>query len=341
VLVAPQLEVVERVGPVAPHELARSLSHLDSREEPRGRQRPEEQVGAPRERDHAGCADRLVQVSELVVKVERPDLPEQRVARLAEDRAEAGGLGGGDPDRQPAEEEARGGEQRHAFQRGAQRVGIVTDAEGAASDPEHYCGGDAARRRLEIEAFQQVEQRQAGEQHEREPERALPAPPEVRSRDEEQHRGRHGGRVGEPQRFEGLDVEQQVVSPGDVRLDRGREVDEAGERRDHRGELRERVGAAHGPQRVHRHVQPEPPGGGVAVRGKEVAPVFGDQPDADERGGCGSETGVDAVGERAHAQPEQQGDPKMPLVNAGAHDVDTGPESMSVDSEHASLLGTR
>ena len=84
VLVAAELEVGERVVAVPPHELSRRPAKLDSREHPRRGERPEEEIGTPGERDQAGDADRLVEVPELVVEVERADLPEQRVAGRAQ-----------------------------------------------------------------------------------------------------------------------------------------------------------------------------------------------------------------------------------------------------------------
>jgi hypothetical protein len=230
VLVVAELEVGERVRTVSPHQLACGSAHLSTREDAWHGERPEEQVGAPDEREDPGDADRLVEVAELVLEVERPGLPEQRVAGLAQDRPEAGALGRGDPDGEAAEEQARGGEQLDAAQRRTQRVRVVTDVERVPSEPEHDAGGDAARSRLDVEPLHKVEHGQPGEQRERKPQRALPAAPEVRRRHEQQHRGRHRERVCEPQRLERLDVEQQVVSPRDVRLDRGGKVDEPGQR---------------------------------------------------------------------------------------------------------------
>jgi hypothetical protein len=316
--------------------LPRGPPYLCARQHVRRRERPEQEVRAPREREHAAEGDRLVEVPELVVEVERADLPEQGVAGGAHDCHEARVLGRRDPHRDAAEEEARAREQGDAAKRAAKRIRVVAHVEGVPAQPQHDRGREAARGGLHVQALQQVEHGQSQQQPETQAQGALPAPPQVRRRHEQEHRGRDRRGMRELQRLERLDPQEQMAAPGDVGLDRGGEVDEAGERGRHRDELGQGIGAAHRTERMNAHVQPEPPGGGVPLRGEEVAPVLRHEPDAGGQRGDGPEVVVQAVSEDPDAEPDQQGGAQVPLVNTGAEHVHPGSEPVSVDPQHAS-----
>ena len=89
VLVAAELEVGERVRPVPADELARGPAHFQGRKPAGSRERPEQEVRAPGQCQQPGDADCGGEVAQLVVEGERPRLPEERVAGLAQDGHEA------------------------------------------------------------------------------------------------------------------------------------------------------------------------------------------------------------------------------------------------------------
>jgi hypothetical protein len=147
--------------------------------------------------------------------------------------------------------------------------------------------------------------------------------------------------VRELEGLERLDVEKEVLPPGDIRRDGGREVDEAREARRQSGQLRQRVGPAVGSKGLEPgRVKAEAPRRGVSVRSGEIAPVFRDQPDTREHGEPRAETAPDAVEETSDSKPEEEGGPKLPFVDARTEDVDPWAKMMTFDSEHDPLFGT-
>ena len=109
-----------------------------------GGERPEEQVGAPDQREQAGDADRLVEVAELISEVERA-----RPARRARRRWRAGSSTrrrSRVPRSRPASPHRQQARHPRAAGRAgapARRVRVVPDAEGVPPEPEH----DLPRRR--------------------------------------------------------------------------------------------------------------------------------------------------------------------------------------------------
>jgi hypothetical protein len=85
-------------------------------------------------------------------------------------------------------------------------------------------------------------------------------------------------------------------------------------------------------------VESEPPGGGVALRGHEVAPVFRDEPEAEQQGGCGYQPGIDPVERRPQREHQQEPGAEMPLVNSCSEHVDPGTEPVPIDSQHAYII---
>jgi hypothetical protein len=185
-----------------------------------------------------------------------------------------------DPHREAAEQQACSGEYGNSAEGASERVRIVAHVERVPSPPQHDCGGEAACGGLDVEALQQVEHGQPDEERQCKAQRALPAAPEVRRGHEQEDRAGDDRGVRELQRFERLDVEEQVVAPGDVGLDCGSEVDEARERGGHGREPGKGVGAPDRLQRLGAYVEAEPPGGGVAARREEIAPILRHEPDS-------------------------------------------------------------
>ena len=95
--------------------------------------------------------------------------------------------------------------------------------------------------------------------------------------------------------LERLDMKQEMVSPGDVRRDRRREVHQAREPGRQRGQLWQRIGSANGPKRVEPDVKAKAPGGRVPMGRQEVVPVLQDEPDAREGGDACPEPVAHAV----------------------------------------------
>ena len=319
---------------MAADELAGQVPRLAGRIGARDGQRPEQQVRAPRERQQACQADGLVDEGELAPEDDRSRLPGERVESLADDRGNRCALRGGQPDRKRAKQQARPREQRHQPHRGAQADRVGPDAEGRATDPQDPGDGEAARGLLDVEALEQVEQREADEQEHREPQRALAAAPEVRRGHQQQQRGRHGGGMGNPQRGERSHLEKQVVAPGDVRRDRGGQVHQSREHGQDRSEPRQRREALHAGQRRRTGVQAEAPCSGVAAGGEEVLPVLRDEPEA-----CGGdrERGhplLDPVERERAGEGEQDRGAEVPLVHARAEDVDPRAQTMTIDPQH-------
>src|SRR5205823_4562934 len=211
VLVAAELEVRERVGAVAADELAGIVTQLAGRKRPRRRKRPEDEVGAPEEQQQAGRPDGLVHAAELVAERDRAPPPEKRVARLAGDGPERSPPRRRDPDGEAAQQQASSGDQRGAAERRAKGDRVVPHAERAPAEPEQARGGEARRGLLEIEPLQEVERAEADQQHERQLQRPLPAPPEVGRGHEEEQRGRDGDRMRELESLERLDVKKEMV----------------------------------------------------------------------------------------------------------------------------------
>src|ERR1700758_905266 len=78
---------------------------------------------------------------------------------------------------------------------------------------------------------------------------------------------------------------------------------------------------------VARHpVGQEAPGGGVPLRGKQVAPVLADQPHAEEGRELGAARQMPELGDPPHEEHREHGEPERDLVDAKAADIHAGTE---------------
>jgi hypothetical protein len=100
-------------------------------------------------------------------------------------------------------------------------------------------------------------------------------------------------------------VEEQVVAPGDVGLDCGSEVHEARERGGHGREPGKGVGAPDCLRRLGAYVEAEPPGGGVAARREEIAPILRHEPDSRHHGGDRGQAVVHAVSQATEGERDE------------------------------------
>ena len=135
----------------------------------------------------------------------------------------------------------------------------------------------------------------------------------------------------DPQCLERSDLQEQVVPPGDVRRDGGREVHETREPCGQRRELRERISPANRAQRMNGDVEAQPPRGRVSMSRVEIAPVLEHEPDACGDGHAGSGAVAHVVEGCAGREPEQQHCAEVPLVHARAQHVDARPQPVSVN----------
>jgi hypothetical protein len=341
VLVATELEVRKRVGSVAADELRGGPAHIRIGERARRRQRPEEQVGAPQQREDPGQSHRLVEPPELVVEDQRAGLPEQRVTGLTEHCRQARALRSAEPDGQRAEQEASCGDERCAPERGTQAHRVLPDGERATAEPENAGKAEARGRFLEVEALGEVEGTEAEQQHERQPERALSTAPQVERGREQPDRYRHCQGVRDADGLERLHLQERPMAPRDVRRSGRGEIDERRERGADRHQLRERVRPPNDPQRSRLYVQAQAPEGGVPRRRDEVAPVLHQEPDSQGPGHPTHSALLEPPGRDGHAESEQQSEAEVPLVHPGAEQVDARPEAVTLDAQHAHIIRIR
>ena len=99
-------------------------------------------------------------------------------------------------------------------------------------------------------------------------------------------------------------------------------------------ELWQRIGAANGPQRMDPRMQPQPPGGAVALSRKDVPPVLRDQPEPGGDRRDGREVVVHPVEESADRKAEQQRRAEVPFVHARAEQIDPRPERVAFEAKH-------
>src|SRR5262245_5401388 len=216
----------------------------------------------------------------------------------------------------------------------------MPDVERGARGPEE-CRRD--RRQdglLEIEAIGDVEDRERGQEAERDVERATAAPVQVVRRDEERERDRHGKRVGPSHHIDRLDAEEDVPAPGDVRRDCGNEVDDRDNRDTEGRERGDVVKVARWPEAQRAPMKAEPPRGRVAPGRRQVAPVLDDEPEPGERHAPEGHQAEHADEGRYTAEP-QDGEPEMPFVDPAAEHVDADPEWMVNESQHAYRVAYR
>jgi hypothetical protein len=297
---------------------------------PAGRgERPKREVGDREQSAERERAGRERQPHHVVAERDRPVPPQQQVHGLARDEARRIDVRDrGDEPGDEGEGRARAGERAR---KDAVVGPVVSHVERASSRPEQGGRAEREERLLEIEALEHVEDTECEEQ----PQRGLPgavAPAaEVEGAGDQGDAGRHGERVEEGHELDRLDLEEQVTAPGDVRRQRGGEVDHAHGQRRRRGEGGQALEAAAFPERRGNAVDPEPPAGGVAEAGEEVTPVLGDEPSC-----CGGETDCEAVvAERAEDRGGRgQREAEVVLVDPAAEDVEAWPARMALDTNH-------
>src|SRR6266542_797232 len=103
------------------------------------------------------------------------------------------------------------------------------------------------------------------------------------------------------------------------------------------GQFRQRVGPPDRAQRRRSDVNAEPPGGRIATRGGQVAPVLRDQPDAGDAEQARRQALIDPIGNDPGRQRQQQRRAEMPLMHSRAHHVHAWAEPVFANSEHRVL----
>ena len=226
VLVRAELEEGEGVGPVLVNELRGRMPELGIREIPRRGQRTEQQVGGGQHRQDRDQLDGEPGLRQLVREAERARLPEEQVAGLAQDRAEGRTRRRGERDHGEGRQERAGEEQRQPQGRRADRSRLMAAVERRTARPEERGAGDREHRLLDVQALDEVEDRQGDHQRERDVQGAGAPPVQVVGGQHERERRGHGQRVRTPHHRYRLNVDQRPASPGDVRGDGGDEVDD-------------------------------------------------------------------------------------------------------------------
>jgi hypothetical protein len=79
----------------------------------------------------------------------------------------------------------------------------------------------------------------------------------------------------------------------------------------------------------------EAPGGGVPLRGKQVAPVLPDEPRTEKGHDFRSVCYSPDLGEPSHEEDGEDAESKRELVDAKATEVDARTETMSFEAQHA------
>ena len=217
---------------------------------------------------------------------------------------------------------------------GAARSGAVPDVERVPAPPEQAGGAETECRLLEIEALQQLDRRQGEHQPDRDLPGAMPPGTEVEGDDDERDARRHCQGVEDGHGLHRLELEQQVVAPGDRRRQRRGEIDEADGECDRGREAREPISPADRSQRRGPAMQPDPPGGGIAPRGHDVLPVLGDEPDPERTRDGGNERQVPRVERNTHADEREDAEPELPFVDPPPEHEDARAEPMTVEANH-------
>ena len=249
-----------------------------------------------------------------------------------------------DRDRGHRGEEHRREEQRHAPERRPQRARLVPDVERGAAAPEERGGDRRQDGLLEIEALDDVEDRERGQERERDLEGSASAPVEVERRQEERERDRHGERVSAAHHRYRLDADEHVAAPGDVRRDGRDEVDDRDDRDADGGERRDVVQLPRGPEAQGAPVQAEPPRRRVAPGRRQVAPVLDDEPEPGERHAAHGYQ-PEGADERGHGAQREDGEPEMPFVDPAPEHVHAQAKRMADELQHrwvsASIVRTQ
>ena len=162
-LVAAELEERERVVAVPAHELLDRMPHLGVGERTRRRQRPEHEPGGGAEGNEPEQAERERQMPALVSQVQLARLPGEQLEGLVEPVREAG-MWRSDRDGDDAEEDRRQGDRRHPPGGGPEPHRIAPHVERIPAPPEQCGTRGGERRLLDIEALDDVEDREAAEE---------------------------------------------------------------------------------------------------------------------------------------------------------------------------------
>ncbi len=237
-------------------------------------------------------------------------------------------------DQQKRQQRPRRRNQRGAHQRRSSCERRVLYIERAAPEPEDRGDGDIARRFLEVETLEQVEDAERYQQRHRESKRPQATPVQVIGADKEHRGDRDRQCVEDAQLLDGFDLQEEMAAPGDVRCQRRDKVDGRDRCCRKRNDQRQRVGATEGAKRKRKPVKAEPPGSSVAPARGQVTPVLDDQPDRDDDRQCGREAVVDESEQRTGEQREQDEQTEMPVVPAQAKKEHARTEPVPLDPKH-------
>jgi hypothetical protein len=168
-LVGPQLEECEGVGAVLTDELGCRAPQLRLRKVSRRSQRAEHHVRGGKQREQACDPHGGTRSRELVVECERSALPEEQVARCADDVGDRRRWGSRKRNGSERHEEDAGQQERQSPHRRPQRRRRVTDIERRTARPQQCRSGRRQRGLLDVEPLDKVEDRERGHETECEP----------------------------------------------------------------------------------------------------------------------------------------------------------------------------
>ena len=211
---------------------------------------------------------------------------------------------------------------------------LVPDVERVSSPPQNRRGRPVEQRLLEVEALHERE----GAEPEHEQEGDLPCAPaaaaQVEGGDDERDAGGHRQRVEQWDRVDRLDLQEQVVAPGDVRGQRREQVDEPDRESNGSGQRGQPFGSAHRAQRRGPPVEPEAPGGGVPLGRSDVAPVLEYEVAARSDNEQRSNGEIPETGGTAGEDERDQAQPEVPFVDALPEDVHARAVPVAVKADH-------
>ena len=168
----------------------------------------------------------------------------------------------------------------------------------------------------------------------------MPPGAEVEGDDDERDARRHCQGVEDGHGLHRLELEEQVVAPGDRRCQRRGEVDEADGECDRGREARQSFPPADRTERRRPPVQTDPPGGSIAPRGgHDVLPVLRHQPDPERAGEGWDERQSPRVDGETRADEREDAEPEMPFVDPPPEHEDARAEPMAVKANHERQIG--
>jgi hypothetical protein len=295
---------------VGADEVRCGLAPLGTGQLARRAERAEDQVREGSDARSTEDGDRDRPPGELVAELDRRGIPGEQTGRAR--------------DHDPEWDEERG-------DRADRRM---ADVEAIPAPPEKGRRRPGQHRLLEVEALDQCDRSEHEQQAERELPGPVPSHPQVEGDDHQRDAERHGQGVEDRHDLHRLKLKQDVVPPGDVGREGRGEIDEPDGECDRRCQRGQPLGTSDRPEGSDSAVQADAPGGGVPLRGQEIAPVLEHQPEAEGADPAHQRRRLREVRRESAEGQNDEGGAEMPLVEPSAEHVHARAERMALESNH-------